>query len=84
MYINFGFWGSVKTTKDPGLGYYNRLIENEVEKLGGMKSLYSASYYDRKRFEKLYNYRVYRKLKKYYDGEGRLGDLYEKSAHMTR
>ncbi len=78
LYLNFGFWDSVKTTKDPDKGYYNRQVEATVEKLGGMKSLYSTSFYDRKRFEKLYNYQAYRKLKKRYDSQGRFKGLYEK------
>lgn len=53
LYVNFGFWDSVQTTKDPNQGYYNKLIEKTVEKLGGMKSLYSTSFYERKRFSTL-------------------------------
>jgi len=78
LYINFGFWDSVQTTMDPDEGYYNKLIEYSVEKLGGMKSLYSTSYYERTHFERLYNYTVYRKLKQRYDKNGRFKDLYEK------
>jgi len=63
---------------DPDEGYYNKLIEYSVEKLGGMKSLYSTSYYERTHFERLYNYTVYRKLKQRYDKNGRFKDLYEK------
>jgi FAD/FMN-containing dehydrogenase len=78
LYINFGFWDSVKTTKNPDLGYYNKLIEAKIEELGGMKSLYSTSFYDRPKFEKLYNYPAYKKLKKRYDRDGRYKDLYDK------
>jgi len=78
LYINFGFWDSVQTTMDPNEGHYNKLIEGTVEKLGGMKSLYSTSFYERTRFEKLYNYTAYRKLKQRYDENGRFKDLYEK------
>jgi FAD/FMN-containing dehydrogenase len=78
LYINFGFWDSLPTTRDPDEGYYNQLIEDRVEKLGGMKSLYSNSYYARPRFEKLYNYPTYRKLKKRYDPQARFKDLYDK------
>ncbi len=43
-----------------------------------MKSLYSNSFYERQRFEKIYNYQAYKKLKKHYDPEGYFQDLYEK------
>jgi FAD/FMN-containing dehydrogenase len=78
VYVNFGFWDSVQTTMDPDKGHYNKLIETTVEKLGGMKSLYSTSFYSRAKFEKLYNYAAYRKLKQRYDSGGRFKDLYEK------
>lgn len=78
IYVNFGFWDSVPTTRDPAKGYYNRKVEDMVEALGGMKSLYSTSFYSRARFEKLYNYAAYAKLKKRYDPTGRFKGLYEK------
>jgi FAD/FMN-containing dehydrogenase len=78
LYINFGFWDSVKTAKDPDEGYYNKLIEAKVEEFGGMKSLYSTSYYERNKFEKIYNYKIYKIIKHKYDEGGRFKDLYEK------
>ncbi len=78
LYINFGFWDSVQTTKNPDQGHYNKLIEDTVQQLGGMKSLYSNSFYERKNFEKIYNYQSYKKLKKRYDPTGRFKGLYEK------
>ncbi len=78
LYINFGFWDFVATNRDPDKGYYNKLIEDKVESLSGMKSLYSNSFYERPRFEKIYNYPAYKKLKKRYDPDGYFKDLYEK------
>ena len=78
LYVNFGFWDSVATTHGAGSGYYNKKVEALVDKLGGMKSLYSSVFYDRKTFEKKYNYPAYTKLKMSYDPEGQLKDLYEK------
>jgi FAD/FMN-containing dehydrogenase len=78
LYINFGFWDSVKTNKELDDGHYNKLIEAKVEELGGMKSLYSTSYYERLKFENIYNYKSYNKLKQKYDGAGRFRGLYEK------
>jgi len=80
VYVNFGFWGTVPLPagKQPADGYYNRLIEDEVAKLGGHKSLYSTSFYAEDEFYERYNGAAYRTLKQTYDGEGRLLGLYEK------
>jgi FAD/FMN-containing dehydrogenase len=81
VYVNFGFWGTVPLPaglNGPADGYYNRLIEDEVAKLGGHKSLYSTSFYAEDEFYERYNGEAYRALKHAYDGEGRLLGLYEK------
>jgi FAD/FMN-containing dehydrogenase len=59
-------------------GYYNRLVEDEVAKLDGHKSLYSTSFYAEDEFYRRYNGDAYQALKHAYDGEGRLLSLYEK------
>ena len=77
-YVNFGFWSTVPVaTGWPG-GTHNRRIERVVEELGGRKSLYSTSYYERDEFWRLYNGPAYAALKEAYDGEHRLLDLYQK------
>ena len=59
-------------------GHFNRLIEDKVRELGGVKSLYSDSYYDEETFWNLYDGVEYFRLKRKYDPEGRLRNLYEK------
>jgi FAD/FMN-containing dehydrogenase len=54
------------------------MIEDKVTELGGHKSLYSDSYYSREEFGRLYNGDAYQKLKREYDPDGRLPDLYDK------
>jgi FAD/FMN-containing dehydrogenase len=76
LYMNFGFWDVVKTSKKDG--YYNREIEKKVLSLNGKKSLYSTSFYSEKEFWKLYSKSVYNKLKKKYDPKKRFLNLYEK------
>jgi FAD/FMN-containing dehydrogenase len=49
-----------------------------VARLGGIKSLYSDSYYPRDEFDKAFGGAAYAKLKARYDPEGRLGNLYDK------
>ena len=57
---------------------HNRFIEQLVDDLGGRKSLYSTSSYEPEHFWRLYNGPVYEVLKKTYDPDGRLLDLYAK------
>jgi FAD/FMN-containing dehydrogenase len=78
LYVNFGFW-DVKRTREPyPPGHFNRLIEREVARLGGIKSLYSDSYYTREAFDAAFGGDAYAKLKARYDPAGRLCDLYAK------
>lgn len=76
LYVNFGFWSSVESTREPG--HYNRLIEQKVTALGGMKSLYSSAYYSESEFWAIYDKDAYDALKRRYDPTGRFGNLYEK------
>jgi FAD/FMN-containing dehydrogenase len=77
-YVNFGFWSRVPLAGGQPDGTHNRRVERAVEQLGGRKSLYSTSYYERDEFWRLYNGPAYGELKKAYDGGDRLLDLYEK------
>ena len=76
LYVNFGFWDSVRTDHEEG--YFNRKVEAKVRKLGGKKSLYSNSFYSHEEFWQLYDETAYRGLKARYDPTGRQKDLFEK------
>ena len=78
LYVNIGFWSTVALESGEPDGTHNRLIERLVDDLGGRKSLYSTSYYEREHFWRLYNGPAYDVLKKTYDPAGRLLDLYAK------
>jgi FAD/FMN-containing dehydrogenase len=78
LYVNVGFWSSVALSPGEDPDAHNRLIEDLVERLGGRKSLYSTSCYDVDRFWRIYNGAAYDVLKKTYDPDGRLLDLYAK------
>jgi FAD/FMN-containing dehydrogenase len=78
VYVNFGFWGTVGLPPDQSDGYYNRKIEDEVTRLGGHKGLYSTSFYSPEEFWARYNGSEYAQLKRTYDADGRLADLYDK------
>lgn len=78
LYVNFGFWDVVRRRQAFERGHHNRMIEDEVEELGGIKSLYSDSYFDRDAFWRIYGGAVYDALKAKYDPNGVLKTLYEK------
>ncbi len=78
LFVNFGFWDLVPNPDKHGTGHYNRLVENKVRELGGVKSLYSDAYYDEETFWQLYDGETYARLKQKYDPHGRLKDLYQK------
>jgi FAD/FMN-containing dehydrogenase len=78
LYVNVGFWS--RCPLEPGMApdHHNRWVEDEVERLGGRKSLYSTAGYDPERFWRLYNGDAYHDLKQRYDPDHRLLDLYHK------
>lgn len=78
LYVNFGFWDVIRYRGALPRGHYNRQVERKVMDLGGMKSLYSDSYFTPEEFWRLYNRDSYDALKRKYDPQGRLGDLYRK------
>ena len=76
LYLDFGFWGSIPSSEPPG--YYNRKIEEMTVLLGGLKSLYSSSFYTQNEFWSIYNEPLYNTLKAKYDSGKRLPLLYNK------
>ncbi|MCV7417848.1 FAD-binding oxidoreductase [Mycolicibacterium litorale] len=76
-YVNVGFWSSVPV--GPEEGHTNRLIERKVSELDGHKSLYSDAYYSEDEFHELYGGETYKTVKKAYDPDSRLLDLYAKA-----
>ena len=78
LYVNFGFWDVVQDREKREPGHYNRKIERKVAELGGVKSLYSDSYYPEEEFWRLYDQPAYGALKVRYDPQRRFRNLYEK------
>jgi len=76
-YVNIGFWSSVPAGETEGAT--NRTIEAKVSELDGHKSLYSDSFYTRDEFDELYGGEAYNTVKKTYDPDSRLLDLYAKA-----
>jgi FAD/FMN-containing dehydrogenase len=76
-YVNIGFWSSVPAGVTADVT--NRSIEAKVSELDGHKSLYSDSSYTREQFDELYGGEAYKTVKKSYDPDSRLLDLYAKA-----
>jgi FAD/FMN-containing dehydrogenase len=77
-YVNFGFWDVKRTREAHAPGHFNRLIESKVAELGGIKSLYSESFFSEEEFARLYGGEAYAALKRKYDPAGAFPTLYEK------
>ena len=78
QYVNFGFWDTLRFRIGYPPGHFNRIVERAVADLGGIKSLYSSSFYEEAEFNRLYGGDAYRTLKQRYDPAGALGELYAK------
>ncbi len=79
LYVNFGFWDVVRPDEPHPAGHFNRLIERKVQELGGIKSLYSDSYFPENEFWAIYDKTAYDALKAKYDPKGVFKNLYEKT-----
>jgi len=77
-YVNFGFWDVKRTREAHPPGTFNRLIEEKVGELGGIKSLYSDSFFAEADFHRRYGGAAYDALKRKYDPAGAFPRLYDK------
>jgi len=83
LYVNVGFWSSAPLTADQPADHHNRLVEEAVSALGGHKSLYSTVHYPPDEFWRRYNGPAYEAVKRAYDPQRRLPDLYDKVSART-
>ncbi len=81
-YVNVGFWGTVHVGPEAGRAPRNRAIEAKVHELGGHKSLYSETFYDRATFDRLYDGANLAAVKERYDPDDRLTTLYDKAVRQ--
>jgi FAD/FMN-containing dehydrogenase len=77
-YVNFGFWDVVHARAAREPGHLNRRIERAVAEMGGIKSLYSESWFPRAEFDRAYGGAAYAALKAKYDPAGTFPTLYDK------
>ena len=80
-YVNFGFWDTLRFLIGYPEGHFNRIVERAVTDLGGIKSLYSSSFYEEAEFHRIYGGDAYETLKHRYDPGRALGELYAKCVH---
>lgn len=81
--INFGFWDVLPARGPQSPDHFNRLVEDAVLRLGGIKSLYSDTFFTRDTFDRTYGMDVYERLKARYDPQGRAPHLYDKCVHRA-
>lgn len=67
---------SLKKSKDKN---YYKMMEQELMKIGGIKTLISNNYYSKKEFWKIWNRKNYYKIKRINDPDNIFRDLYEKT-----
>lgn len=78
--VDIGYYGGREHTV-PNLDpfHYTKLADKKVHEMGGIKALYSRSFYDEETFWKIFDKSAYDGLKKKYDTQGRLKNLYQKT-----
>lgn len=78
LYVNFGLWDVVERPVAYEPAHFNRRVECEVIRLGGIKSLYSDCYFTPEEFAQSYGMAHYQAVKAKYDPHGWMLGLYEK------
>ena len=76
-YVDVGFWGGKQVPKGTPDGLINRKLEDKVQELNGVKSLYSSVYFDEDTFWSIYNGTQYNHLKQKYDPTNKRPNLYQ-------
>ena len=81
-YVNIGLRSAIPA--DFRQGAARRLIERKASELDGHTSLHSESFSSREQFDEIYGGEAYRAVKKTYDPDARLLDLYTKTVQHQR
>jgi len=79
LFIDLAVYGM----KQEGDKNYYKLMEEELIKLNGIKTLISHNFYDEDTFWKLWNKENYFKVKKITDPDNIFKDLYNKTHHKN-
>ncbi len=78
LVIDFGFYTSMDLDESMDDYYYNMQIERKLLALGGIKCLYSDTFFPEDEFWSIYDRRQYERVKQRYDPNGVYLDLYSK------
>jgi FAD/FMN-containing dehydrogenase len=76
--VDFGFYASVELEDHMAPYFYNKQIENKLLELGGMKCLYSDTFFGEDQFWSIYDKQAYDQVKAKYDPYNTYLDLYQK------
>lgn len=77
--VDIGFYSEKKLPEGAPKNLYNEAIEEELERLGAFKGLYSLSFYTEEEFWLFMDKARYEKVKKKYDPHQSLPDVYQKA-----
>jgi FAD/FMN-containing dehydrogenase len=80
LFLDLAVYG---LAKNPQKNYY-RLLEEELLRIGGLKTLISTNYYSEKEFWQIWNKKNYTTVKAQTDPHNILRDLYTKTCKVTR
>ena len=76
--LDFGFYMSIELEDHMESYFYNKQIENKLVELGGMKCLYSDTFFGKDQFWSIYDKQAYDQVKTKYDPYNTYLDLYQK------
>ena len=77
--VDIGIYTGKERQKGKPKNYFNKLLEEKVIELKGMKGLYSESYFSKEEFWQLYDEKNYVRLKKQFDPENIFPNIYDKT-----
>lgn len=80
LYLDIAVYGM---RRNDGRNYY-KLFEDELLRLGGLKTLITPNYYSEADFWKVWNRENYSRVKRLTDPDGIFRDLYEKTCRASR
>lgn len=81
--LDFGFYVSMELEEGMESYYYNKQIEKKLLELGGLKCLYSDTFFSQIQFWEIYDRPAYEQVKVKYDPNNTYRDLYHKVVNQT-
>ncbi len=80
LYLDLAIYGM----RRPDARHYHRILEDELMKIGALKTLISNNYYSEDDFWKIWNKENYDRVKRLTDPDNIFRDLYSKMCRATR